>query len=335
MRKFNSENITFLCNGIFALALIIEYLIPFIEPKHLGFGSALTLITPVFMIINALFVLYWFFKLHRKALLSICVLLLGFGYWKHLLISNSTVEINDSFKILSYNIRYANTNQWQKNRKNVKDSITAFIKNKNPDVVCLQEYPSYEENNLGLAQEYPYHFKLQMGVRGTVATFSKYPILSRGKLHFKSSTNGSIFADLLIERDTIRIYNIHFQSFGIKKMGDVKINIDKIRGGFVAQNQQVKKIIAHEQQTKLKTIFVGDFNNTQFSWLYHQLKKGKTDCFRGMGEGTGATYRLPIPLLRIDFILADERLKDTYYKKYEVDYSDHYPIMAWIEKKQK
>ena len=51
-----------------------------------------------------------------------------------------------------------------------------------------------------------------------IATFSKYPIISKGDIVHPGSSSLSIYSDILIEKDTFRIFNNHLQSFRLKRM---------------------------------------------------------------------------------------------------------------------
>ena len=51
-----------------------------------------------------------------------------------------------------------------------------------------------------------------------IATFSKYPIIRKGEIVHPGSSSLSIYTDVLIGKDTFRIYNNHLQSFRLKRM---------------------------------------------------------------------------------------------------------------------
>ena len=51
-----------------------------------------------------------------------------------------------------------------------------------------------------------------------IATFSKYPIIKKGEIVHPGSSSLSIYTDVLIRKDTFRIYNNHLQSFRLKRM---------------------------------------------------------------------------------------------------------------------
>jgi endonuclease/exonuclease/phosphatase family metal-dependent hydrolase len=61
------------------------------------------------------------------------------------------------------------------------------------------------------------------------------------------------------------------------------------------------------------------------------MLKSKKDAYTVSGIGFDSTYDFEFPM-RIDFILVDNRLKINYFKRYKEKYSDHFPIMARIDK---
>ena len=74
----------------------------------------------------------------------------------------------------------------------------------------------------------------------------------------------------------------------------------------------------------------GDLNNTAYSWAYKNTKNNLQDTFLEAGEGFGTSYKFKGFPLRIDFIFVDQKIKINTHKKYEIKYSDHYPISTTI-----
>ena len=99
---------------------------------------------------------------------------------------------------------------------------------------------------------------------------------------------------------------------------------------FTKQQRQVDQITAHKSKCPYPVVLSGDFNNTAYSWAYHQLKTGMTDSFIQAGNGLGKTLTLKYIPMRIDFIFADKTFIFTDHKNYNIKYSDHEPIMATI-----
>jgi endonuclease/exonuclease/phosphatase family metal-dependent hydrolase len=168
-----------------------------------------------------------------------------------------------------------------------------------------------------------------------LAIYSKHKILNAGSLDFKNTNNNVIYADIVKEKDTIRIYNTHFQSlqikpnednFGEKDSGKL---IKRVSKSFKKQAAQTSLFLQHEQQWKGKKIVCGDFNNTAYSWMYHEISKNKKDAFLEAGKGFGKTYNYWFPL-RIDFILTDKNAIVNRFSNFSEKHSDHFPIQAKI-----
>ena len=197
----------------------------------------------------------------------------------------------------------------------------------------LQEYYQLKKNKL----PYPYRYIKLRSKRSKygMAIYSKYKIINSGSLDLKSTGNNIIFADILKEKDTIRIYNAHFESLKIKpneeNFGEENSEklIGRVAQAFKRQASQTALFLNHEKQWKGKKIICGDFNNTAYSWMYHEISKNKKDAFIVAGEGFGKSYNYWFPL-RIDFILTDEAAIINQFKTFTEIYSDHFPIRANI-----
>ena len=84
-----------------------------------------------------------------------------------------------------------------------QSKIIHFLNQENADVLCLQEARK------GMSPNLNHHYK---AVFGYSQIYSKYEIISAKEIVFnETSTNNSCYADLLIHRDTIRIYNLHLE----------------------------------------------------------------------------------------------------------------------------
>ncbi len=150
MKKLNFfDKLIYILNSIFAFILILSYLIPKIKPSILSSISLLSLLIPMIITINVLFVIYWIVKLKRQFLLSFTILLLGYNSIKSFVnfSNNSEYVGGNNISVMSYNVRMFNIYNWIK-KTGVKDSIANFINKKNPDIVSIQEYNNVENFNL-------------------------------------------------------------------------------------------------------------------------------------------------------------------------------------------
>lgn len=329
------DKLIFIINNLMAFALILSYLLPLFSPEKFAQLAILSLLGPILIIINIGFVIFWMIKFKIQFLLSFMVLLIGFKFLNSFYkFPTKPIETEEKeISILSYNVKMFNLYQWI-NDKNTNANIVSFIKNEDADILCIQEYHAAEQKNI----HYKYAYIKTNEDRSKIgqAIFSKYRIINSGSLNFKNSGNNAIFADIVIKKDTIRVYNIHLESlkinpfkeyFGEQDTERLRLRFEK---AFKKQVAQTQLILDHQKTTTLKTIICGDFNNTSFSWVYRQLKMGKNDAFEEFGSGFGQTFDYPFPL-RIDFILVDEALEITQFETFKIEYSDHFPIKAFIK----
>ncbi|APU69381.1 endonuclease/exonuclease/phosphatase family protein [Christiangramia flava] len=341
MKKLNVfDKFIFILNSLAALALLLSYLLPHIPPESFPLLSVLSLGVPVLIILNIILLLYWSFRLKRQFLLSLVVLLIGYQYVSGF-VRFSEGEKDEKgqadFSIMSYNVRMFNAYEWT-DRKNIPENITAFVREKDPDIVCMQEF--YRKAT-DLVKIYPYSYIELKGKASEFgsAIFSKYPIIKKYSLNFpQDGNNNAIYADVVIGQDTVRVFNVHFQSLNIKpeindlKKEDSKKLLGRIGYGFSLQQEQLEMLIPEMKQSPYQKLVVGDFNNTSFSYIYNQLKEEGNfkDAFLEAGSGFGQSFKLTYFPLRIDFMLLEQEMTVQEFSRFEVDYSDHYPVLSKI-----
>jgi len=314
-RKSWFHKIVFTINAVFAFLLLIACVVPYIALKTLSFLSFLSLAVPFLVVVNGLFLLYW--AVRRKKQLWYSLVTLVFSYFilgTFIKLNFSKEEIlEEDLSVMTYNVRGFNKYKALDN-PSVFEDVKDLINAESPDVVCFQEV-SFERRKEYTA--YPHQFlkyiydnnesgKVLLGI------FSKYPILNSEIIHFPNTANNAAYADILYKNDTIRVYNLHLQSYQVipnpkaLQMEDKGKLFKRLDKTFQKQQEQVEIINEHGSSVPYKKIICGDFNNTQFSNTYHQLKGEMQDSFIEKGNGFGKTYSfIGIPL-RIDFILADK-----------------------------
>lgn len=334
MKKLSPlDKLLYLINSILATLLLLFYLLPYVSPKTIPIFAVLSLFVPVLLLINLVFAIYWLIKLKKQLLLSTTILSIGYfiitPFYK---ISSKNTSLNSDLKVMSYNVRRFNHWKWLK-EKNIEKKIFSLVKNNDPDVLVIQENVSSKKYEFPFPYKYNYS-KIEKSNFG-MAIYSKFPILNKGSLDLKNTSNNIIYTDIIRKKDTIRIYNLHLQSprisLGKENFGKENSEklIEKLKESFKKQADQTAIFLAHEQQWKGKKIVAGDFNNTAYSWVYNQISKNKKDAFIEAGKGFGKTYKYLFPT-RIDFILSDEKATINQFKSFSKKYSDHYPIFARI-----
>ena len=336
------NKLVFFCNIVLTVLTFVAYVLPFLAPNWFPFLSVLTLILPLFLILNGLFFVYWFLQFKRQMVLSGLVLILGITFInKFYKFSSKDIETSDKdFVVMSYNVRLLNLFNWIPG-DNVAQDILHFVNENNPDVLCIQEYSTSAKIDLKI---YPYSSIFMKGkkIRTGQAIFSKFPIVNEGELAFPESNNNAIFADVKIGKDLVRVYNIHLQS--IKISPDVKeinenveginqeksqIIFNRISEAFKKQQQQGEIIMNHKKSCKYPIVICGDMNNSAFSYVYRSIKGNMQDCFEEAGSGFGQTYNFKYYPARIDYIFADSKMQVKNFTNFpDFVNSDHLPVMT-------
>ncbi len=330
------NKIIFLINSIVAFALLLSYLLPYVSPKTFPLLSVLSLTVPVFIVINLIFLVYWIILLNKRLILSLVVLILGFSHVSSLYkLGGKSSESEDALTLLSYNVRSFNRYGWIASKSIPKD-ISEFVKEEGVDIFCAQEY--HTKPGLDFSQ-YPYKFEDFNNDNGELALviFSKYPIINKGSFGFKKTANNIIFSDIVVKKDTIRVYNAHLQSHKIGAITngladeDSQKLLKRIQVSFEKQQGQAEMLIKHMHTSPYKNVVMGDFNNTAYSYVYNKIKsEGLQDAFKEAGSGFGKTFEFDLFPLRIDFILVPEDFEVLAFKNFDLELSDHYPIFSRV-----
>lgn len=338
MKKLKLTNkLLYIVNSIAAFLLFLSYILPFLPPKTFSLFSVLSLGVPVLIVINFLFFLYWVFKLKRQLLLSLVVLVLGYIYFGSLYkFTSSGIDVDDNtFTVMTYNVRVFNLYKWIKS-EHIDKQISTFIKEKKPDILCLQEY--YPDNEADFSS-YKHKYIELAGKKKKIGQviFSKYPIVKTGAIKFPKSFNNAIYADVVKGLDTVRVYNIHLQSLHLKSgmnelfTEDSEKLLEDIGETFKRQQSQAELFLKHKEKCPYKMIICGDFNNSAYSYVYNKIKGNLVDAFKEAGSGFGSTYNSSVFPTRIDFILADKSFAVTGFETFQNELSDHYSIMSSLK----
>lgn len=353
-------------NIIFIVCLFISYLSPLVNPVSNWIPAMFGLFYPAIFLLNAFFVLYWIFRFKYYFLFSLATMLLGTGFFLDYIRFNEEKPVGnykDALKILSYNVRLFDQYKATPGQEFfTRNSIFSLIKEENPDVVCFQEFFHGNEKyfpTIGPFQEkvdIQYYYADYIKVvedwkHYGIATFSKYPIINQGAIHFdNSTTNSAIFTDVVFKNDTIRIFNLHLQSphfsnadyqyvseftdpgFESNNSGSTII-FRKLINAFKKRSDQVQVVAVKIADSPHPIVVCGDFNDTPSSFTYHTISKNLKDAFLETGKGVGSTFAGGLPFLRIDYILHSKNLESYKFRKHEVNYSDHYPVTCYFKTK--
>ncbi len=349
MRGFSLINKSlYLINSISLFTLLLSYLSPYISPTFFWPISFFGLVFPILYLVNLAFLIYWIIGFKKPMWANLIILLIGIGnisnYFGTSPNSNSSEE---NTKVLSYNVRLFNRYGWIP-KENVKEDIFAFFTEEDADILCIQEF--YTPNEIP-DLNYPYrHIGLQdKKSQWHMAIYSKYPQIKKKTVSIKGErmNNTCIYSDMIINEDTIRVYNIHLASNWFKNSDysfiqnpqkekikeGLKGIASRLKNSFIKRAEEVAVIKEHIKTSPYPIILCGDFNDTPLSFAYKSIKGDLDDAFTVCGKGIGDSF-VKIPALRIDYIFHDEELKSSNYKKHKKVLSDHYAVSCDIRWKK-
>ena len=343
MKKLSIFNkLVFLLNIVVAVLTFLAYMLPFLAPTFFPLLSVLTLVLPLFLVLNALFFIYWLIQFKRQMLFSGLVLIVGITFITKFY-KFSSIDLprqEQDFVLMSYNVRLFNLFNWIPNA-DVSNEIKTFINKHNPDILCIQEYSENANVNLRV-YKHKYIYMQGNKIKSGQAIFSKYKIINSGNLDFPNSDSAVIFADVLKGKDTLRVYNMHLQSVKITPdINEIEDNVDvidqnkskyifkRISLAFRKQQLQSEIIKNHKTGCAYPILICGDMNNSAFSYVYRNVKGNLNDAFEEAGKGFGETYNFKYYPSRIDYILTDKSVKVKSFANFsKFKNSDHYPIIA-------
>jgi len=333
------SRIMFFFNTVLTVLTFLAYLLPFLAPKAFPFLSVLTLILPLFLILNFFFFVFWLLQLKRQMLLSGLVLLLGITFINRFYkFSETNLPAEDGdFTLMSYNVRLFNLYEWLP-QGDVPEQISKLIDEKHPDILCLQEF---SPNDKVSVKKYPHSFVKLYGGKNKYgqAIYSNYKMIEKGEIQFPNTSNNVIYADILKGKDTLRIYSMHLQSIKISTDIHEKLDEEKskfifkrISEAFTIQQQQAEIIKKHFDACNYPKIICGDLNNSAFSYVYRTVKGDMKDAFEQAGTGFGKSYNFKYYPARIDYVFVENNIEVKEFTSLEsFVQSDHFPQITRLK----
>lgn len=335
---------------IFFVFTLICYLSVFISPEYFWLVGFISLSVPVLIIIHFFFLIINIKRLRKVFFYHLAVIIIGFAFIK---ISYSVSKNDDEgvLKVLSYNVRIFNNYSNLRNEEYISSrKMIGWSVENDAQIKCFQEYYNNDRsdifdvrNKLTEAGWDQNHCKIVLRDRAKaefgIAIYSNLPIINTGEIKSDSGDFlNSIFADILIGKDTIRIYNTHLESMSINV--ENVVNTDKLarsykdtgyrlRNGFVSRAQQIKGLVASIKSCSYKIILCGDLNELPYSYPYFSLRNLLYNAFEKAGNGFGFTYNGKLFFLRIDnqFFSKDVNIHNFMIHR-NIDFSDHFPLTA-------
>lgn len=342
------DSVMICASAVTSAALLLTYLVPYVPTRGWLF-PVLGLIAPATYVAAFCLMLYWIIRWRWFwASTMIVPVVIGLFYLNLFLRPEfrrdygSEVKGRDVVSIMTYNVR----NFFAPDGGCSRDSLFAWVRGRNPDILCMQEFsPSTgggSRETIDSLME-GYHSTPTDTRTGSVI-YSRYRILRWGYVA-DSSAIRTLWADLALNGDTLRVYSNHLHSTQITREDDEFLSRDnfltdtareakmrsivrRFRDNSIARAAQADTVAAAMRESPYPRIVCGDFNDTPMSYVYHTMSQGTTDAFRTAGKGYSSTFLGFSNTLRIDFVLLPPEYEALSYETGDVYFSDHRPVMV-------
>lgn len=335
------------------VATILSVVNPYIDPKRTVwttlFGLAFWEIFIYDVVIFLLLLLLWS-KRAWVAVLPLAVAVLGLNRSYSL---GSKVVAPNSVRVMSFNVHMFVHVDGETNREQFASQVVGMVREQNPDLLCCQEFMAFKSGvtrpqcieDFAESAGFQYIYYNRKNNYGGNVIFSKYPIT---KVTEESGIGKEKVYGVMVEVDAgekgkFHLANVHLLSYMItddeldvltntserQRMDTVgKSVLHKLAHAFQRRSDELQEVLEGMPPMEGPVIICGDFNEPPLSYNYRQMQKaGYVDTFMEVGHGIKPTYAGKLPLLRIDYIWANDKVTPLCFKRHREKASDHYPIM--------
>ena len=337
--------------GVIAMALSIAN--AYVNPKDFIWTTVFGLAFWEILIYNVVVFLLLLLMWSNKIWISVVALLIAIpGISKSFSIGSKS-KAENSIRVMSYNVHDFRHVDGVTEKEQFANQVMDMVREHAPDILCCQEFSQFKSGvsrpqcieDFAKEAGFQYiYFNRKTNYGGNVI-FSKYPLtkVAEDSGFGKGNTYGVMVSVDAGEKGKFHVANVHLLSYMITDSEiDVLTNaserqnldtigktvLHKLSFAFQKRSEELQTVLNGMPPVGGPIIICGDFNEPPLSFNYRQMQKaGFVDTFTKVGFGIKPTYAGKLPLLRIDYVWANDGVKPLAFDRYKYKASDHYPIM--------
>ena len=337
--------------GVIAMALSIAN--AYVNPKDFIWTTVFGLAFWEILIYNVVVFLLLLLMWSNKIWISVVALLIAIpGISKSFSIGSKS-KAENSIRVMSYNVHDFRHVDGVTEKEQFANQVMAMVREQAPDILCCQEFSQFKSGvsrpqcieDFAKEAGFQYiYFNRKTNYGGNVI-FSKYPLtkVAEDSGFGKGNTYGVMVSVDAGEKGKFHVANVHLLSYMITDSEiDVLTNaserqnldtigktvLHKLSFAFQKRSEELQTVLNGMPPVGGPIIICGDFNEPPLSFNYRQMQMaGFVDTFTKVGFGIKPTYAGKLPLLRIDYVWANDGVKPLAFERHKYKASDHYPIM--------
>lgn len=336
-------------NLLLIIATLGAYLATSFSPALVGVIPSLGLIFPALIIGNIIAFTIAVSIQSKWAMASLLTLFLGFPYIQNTIAFSKPNSNNASLKTIqvgTYNMQFSKPIAFLRgtNQEKMVTQFDDFLKERNHlDILGVQECGWRTKERIEATMDFPYQHFIPNNYAGI---YSKHPIVNKGVIDFSQPLQKCLWADIVIQKDTIRFYTTRLAPnrfdgripLVLNQEAHENVDFEKMVGIFLhyqpftlERAKEAALIRAHQKTSPYPSIISGDFNDVPQTFMYATMNANLKDTFLEAGMGFGGTHGGPVPGLRIDYILVDKLFKVRKSQILEKTFSDHYMLETTLQ----
>lgn len=334
---------------LLAIATVVSYLSVFVSPVVFWPIGLVNYLIPALIFTQILLLIWTLMRDRKLALIPFLTLITG-SYFIDNTFNLPLRRLGDfDIEILSFNARYFRE---RRDYSRFNHETIRWAVNENSDIKCFQEfsaYPYVEKTDIVNRMKSRGYFAHAVAFKKEnarqfpgLAIFSRFPIVNKGTIILnKNSINNCIFADIKINKDTVRIYNFHLKSMGLhlyelkdpgKFQNASKRMVRKLGSASSKRALELNIILAHIEQCPYPFVLACDFNELIYGNNYYRVRKRAENTFEEVGNGFGFTFNSVLFFIRIDHQFFSEGLEAVKFEVIrKIKSSDHFPVRGYYQ----